>query len=883
MSWLSQIVRRVRVLARRSQLDGELDEEMRLHVDLREERLRRGGLSPDAASAAARRRFGDRTRLREQSIDAWGWRWLEDLAQDLRFGARTLVKQPGFAAAAILTLALATGATTAIFSVVNGVLLRPLPFDDPDRLVQVFGRNWREERPGAPDPVRAPISSQELEAYAASASFEGLAAYSVVTRHLDGPAGLERLNAVAADLQLFSILGVEPVAGRTFRVDDGLDVAVISARLWKQRFNGAASILGTRITLDSQPFTVIGVMPGTFQFPYRAASILAGAVPEARTDVWTPLDPLRAGPAGALRRGRASVVGRLRSGVALESAAAELRLIAGRVEEQYRGTRFRVGVRIERLADVVVGSVRRSLWMLFAAVGLVMAAACANVANLLLARMAARAREVVTRAALGAGRLRIARQFLAESLLLSLAGGLAGAAIARWGTDVLAIVVGSRIPRADEIALDWQAFAFLLLVAIAAASVFGLAPALAAARIDLNGVTKEAGGHATMGRRFKYLRDGLVVLEVALAFVLAVAATLVMREIVHLENVDTGTITENVVALHLTPRAPAGDYDAIEARVSRIPGVVGAGFIQMVPLQNWGWEASFEIRGRPEPSAGRRTTELRYVTPGYFRAMGIELRGGREFSGMDSAEAPHVVIVNEALARRYFPGEDPVGKELDRGTIAGVIADVRNVALDREAVPEIYYPVAQNVAMTSDLGMSLIVRTERPPESLIRAVRSAVLEVNPKLAIFNVRTMSEVVADSLWDLHLYRWLIGLFATLALVLAAIGLHGVISFTASARTREFAIRMALGSGQAAVTRLVVRRGIWLTAIGLGFGAAGAVAGLTLTASLRALRVGSTPDVATFSVTAILVLLVAAVACAVPALRAATVDPVAALRHE
>jgi putative ABC transport system permease protein len=496
--------------------------------------------------------------------------------------------------------------------------------------------------------------------------------------------------------------------------------------------------------------------------------------------------------------------------------------------------------------------------------------------------MAVRAREVVTRAALGAGRLRIARQFLTESLLLSLAGGLAGAAIARWGTEVLAVVVGSRIPRADETALDWQAFAFLLFVAIAAASLFGLAPALAAARMDLNGVTKESGGHATMGRRFKYLRDGLVVLEVAIAFVLAIGAALVIREIVRLENVDTGMITENVVALHLTPRVPAGDYEAIEARVSRIPGVVGAGCIQMVPLQNWGWEGSFEIRGRPEP-AGRRTTELRYVTPGYFRAMGIALRGGREFSAADSADAPRVVIVNEVLARRYFPGEDPVGKVLDRGTIAGVIGDVRNIALDREAVPEIYYPVAQNVAMTSDLGMSLIVRTERPPESLIRAIRSAVLEVNPRLAIFNVRTMSEVVADSLWDLHLYRWLIGLFAILALVLAAIGLHGVISFVASARTREFAIRMALGSGQAAVARLVVNRGIWLSAIGLGFGAAGTAAALTLTASLRALRVGSMPDAATFSVTAILVLLVAAVACAVPALRAATVDPVAALRHE
>ncbi len=814
---------------------------------------------------------------REQSVEAWGWRWIDELGQDVRFGARTLRKNPGFAVTAVLTLALATGATAAIFSVVSGVLLRPLPFDDPDRLVQVYGRNWSEDRGGPPDPMTAPVGSRELEEFGKqSTTIEAFAGYGLTTKHLQGPSGVERLTTVSAEGGFFSMLGVEALAGRTFRADDPREVAVISASLWRRRFDGDPSLPGKSISLDGRMFTVLGVMPDSFQFPYGAASGLAGALTESRTDLWIPVTPLR-GPSGELRQGRINVTARLKPGVSIEAAAAELGVIASRIEAQSpAGTR--IGVRLVPLADDVLGPVRRSLWMLFAAVGLVLAAACANVANLLLARMTVRIREVTTRAALGASRARLVRQFLVENLLLSFTGGLIGVAIARWGSDLLVAIGSARIPRAHEIALDWRVFGFLLLACLATAVLFGLAPALAAARVDVQAVTKESGGHATMGRTYGRIRDGLVVVEVALAFVLALGAAIVMREIVRLQHVETGMTIENVLALHLTPRAPASDYYAIERRVAELPGVQAAGLTQLVPLQNWGWEAGFTIRGRPP--AGPLKTELRYVTPGYFRALGIPLLRGRALTEGDQEGAPRVILVNDALARRYFPGEDPVGVELDRGTIVGVVGDVRQVGLDRPAEPEVYYPAAQNVAMTSDIGMSLIVRTAASPERMAGAVRAAVREVNPNLAIFNVKTMEQVVADSLWELNLYRWLIGLFATLALVLAAIGLYGVLSYNVTSRTREFAVRLALGSEPMGLARRVLARAAGLAGAGL---AAGILAALAVTPSLRNLSVNLGGDPATYAAIAVLVLALALAACIVPAIRVARVNPANALRHD
>jgi predicted permease len=806
-------------------------------------------------------------------------RWVDALAQDVRFGVRTLVRSPAFAATAVLILALSTGATTAIFSIVDSVLLRPLPFADPGRLVQVYGRVWSQARDRVADPLEGPVGSLELEAYAQqSATVAAFAGYALTTRHLHDPSGVERLTAVQADLGFFSLLGVAPVVGRTFRADDPSDVVVISANLWQRRFAGDPSVPGSRITLDGRPFTIIGVMPGAFQFPYGAASMMPGALPETRTDLWVPLEPVRAAPAGPVRRGRVSVVGRLKPGVGLAAAAGELRVIAGRVERQAGDPNTRVDVRLVPLAEVVVGSVGRSLWLLFAAVGLVLVAACANVANLLLARMTLRAHEVVTRAALGASRHRLVQQFLTESLLLALAGGLAGAAVALWGTNLLVTLGSAKIPRAHEIVLDWRAFGFLLTACLTTAILFGLAPALTAARLHVQAIARASAGHATPGRSFGRMRDGLVVTEMALAFVLGLGAALVIREAVRLRNVDAGMTTVNVLTMHVTPRSPAGVYGAIEERVARLPGVRAAGFTQLLPLQNWGWEAEFSIQDRVQE--GRPTAGLRYVTPGYFRALGIPLLRGRTFTERDHADARTVVLVNDALARRYFGDADPVGIQLDRGTIVGVVGDVRQVGLDRPAEPEIYYAAAQNVTMASDIGMTLIVRAAGRPEPLIDPVRAAVRDVNPELAVFNVRTMEQVLADSLWELNLYRWLIALFAALAVVLAVIGLNGLISYSITSRTREFAVRLALGSDRARLAWLVLARGALLAGAGLTIGI---LVSLAVTPSLRTVASALHGDAATYAGTAAVLLAFALAACILPAIRAARVNPAAALRHD
>src|SRR5688572_780999 len=851
---------------------------MRLHMELRSDRLQAEGLSPDEARTAARRRFGNSLRMREESVDAWGWRWLEQLGQDVRFAARTLRRSPGFTTTVVLTLVLATGATTGIFSVVNGVLLRPLPFAAPDRLVQIYGRTMASDLGlAAPDPIEGPVGTIELAEFdAQSTTFEGFAAYDLGTRHLDGQGGPERLTAVSADREFFSLLGVEPVVGRTFRPDDPIDVVVISRRLWQRRFNNDASVVGQTVTLDGQPFTLIGVMPERFQFPYNAASLMDGALPESRTDVWVPAPPLAPLPNNVPRR-RARVTARLKPGVRVDAAAAELRVIAQRVEaERYAGTDRRVGVRVRPLTEEVVDPVRRSLWILFGAVILVLVAACANVANLVLARMTVRASEIVTRTALGAGASRLVRQFIAEGLMLALAGGAGGALVAVWGTNLIVTLGAAKIPRAHEVTLDWQVFAVLFGGCVVMASIFGLVAASAATKAG--GQLAKESGHATMGRAYGRTRDGLVVAEVSLAFILAIGAALVAREAIRLRSVPSGIVTENVLTLHLTPRTDAQDYYAIEQRVAALSRVRGAGLTQLVPLQNWGWNADFRVRGRALP--GRPIAGLRYVTPGYFRAMGIRIAHGREFTSHDAAGSPGVIVVNEALVRRYLPNQDPIGVGLDRGTIVGVIGDVRQAGLDRPAEPEIFYPAAQNVTMASDIGMSLVVRTEGPPGAFVGQIRNAVREVNPRLAIFNVKTMDDVLADSMWELNLYRWLITMFATLALVLAAIGLFGVMSYTATARRRECAVRLALGANPAGLGRLVLRRGAWLAALGLVLGA---VLTEQLLMAVGSLPIGGRPDAVIYAAVTALLLLLALAACLVPAIRVARVDPVTALRHE
>ena len=511
--------------------------------------------------------------------DARGAFWLDTTLQDIRFALRTVRKSPGFAITALCALAMGIGANTAIFSVVSGVLLRPLPFGDPERLVQV------NEKDTVPPFEIGPVAYPDLEDFRKqSTSFQGMVAYNTGSKNLQNSAEPERIVTTAAERGLFRMLGVAPIAGRTFRDDDPPNVVVIGAGFWKRHFAGDPLLIGRKITLDGEGFTVIGVMPEGFQFPYQA-SPLTGAITALHTELWIPWEE---SPQWAHNRNvRVEfVVGLLKPGVALDGANTELSVIAKRLEAQYPETNSGHGVRIMPLAEAVTGRVRTSLLVLLGAVGMVLLVACANVANLLLARAAARTREVAIRAALGAARLRLMRQFLTESILLALGGGLVGLAIAAWGTHLLLKLAAAQIPRSWEIGLDWRVFAFLLAVCVVTGVGFGLAPAIAAARADVQSGLKESSGRGSAGRSHGRFRDGLVVAEVALAFVLLMGAGLLLRRFLQLQSIPTGMAAENVLTLHISPGVDGPRYREFEERIQQIPGVRTAGFTQFLPLQN---------------------------------------------------------------------------------------------------------------------------------------------------------------------------------------------------------------------------------------------------------------------------------------------------------
>jgi predicted permease len=857
---MKEWLRRLGYLLARSRRDAEVLADMEAH----------------RAMMARPSHFGSSLRLREQARDVWGWCWLDDLGQDLRYAIRSLRAHQAFTAAALVTLALGIGATTAIFSVVSGLVLRPLPLAEPERLVRVHGSSALSPRGEAVN---------RLDAHRRAArSFDAMGGYEIGARYLRRGDTVQRVMTVRGEADFFRIIGTPAAAGRTFAPGDPLTVAVISDEFWRRELNAAPDAIGATLTLDDQPLTVIGVMPPSFQFPYGAASLLPGVAAEARTEIWTQFE--RPHPLGRV----GNVIARLKPGVSLAAAESELKAIARHLETEFPETNGGRTVYLEPLADAVIAPpVRRVLFLLFGAVGLLLALACANVANLSLARMSMRGREVAVRAALGAARARLARQFLTESLVLSLAGGAIGLALAWWGTAELVRLTTPHLPRAREVGLDWRVFTFLLGLCSLTAVALGLGPALMADR-DAGFSAPSAlaaGARSTAPHASRRLRSGLVVAEVAIAFVLACGASMLIRELVRLRNTDSGMTTANVVTFHLghrmTPQTDVRQFYDIESRVASLPGVRAAGFIQMLPLQNWGWTSNssdFVVRGQP-PLTPVFPIQLRYVTPGYFATLGIPITRGRGLTARDDPAAPRVILINETLARRYFGDADPTGQTTTRGLIAGVVADVRQENLDRPAVPEIYYPVAQNWSQLSELGMTLVVSTRDRPDGVIEPVRAAVREVNPALAVFNVKTMDRVIADSLSEFTLYLSLMAGFAVLALVLALTGSYGVIAYLASARTKEFAIRRALGADGGRVVRLVLTQGALLAALGL---ALGAVAAVLASPAVDGLPVDvRPPELVTAGPVALLIAVVAIVACLVPAVRAARVSPMAALREE
>jgi predicted permease len=851
--WLSRLWSTLRP----SHHDADLVDELRAHVDLAVDDARQRGMAADEAARAARLRAGSLASALDAMRDQRRLPWMADFGVDLRRAVRTLLHQPGFAATAIVSLALGIGANTAIVSVVSGVLLRPLPFPHADEIVQIAVTNASDPRL----PARY-VTGADLAAWRARArTVRALAAYRVTSRTLQEDGEPERLAVVETQAPLFDALATPAVFGRTLRDDDPPDAAVISARLWQRRFSSDPAVVGRRFVLDRRSFTIVGVMPSDFQFPYpRGASADLWSLDNgATTDVWVPWSrPLPDG-------GRVdSVVGRRQRVASVGAVRAELAAIASSVAADRRVT-------VVPLRDVVAGRVRLPLLVLLGASGLVLLTACANVANLLLARAAARSRETAVRAALGASRWRLVRQHVAEGLVLAGAGGAAGLLVAVAAMPPLVRLAGSYLPRAGEIGLDWRVLGVLAGVCLVAGIVFGVLPA---ARVDPGpGITSVGRGSTPRGR----LRDGLVVAEVALAFALLVGAGLLLRTFINLRQAPAGFDATGVLTAHVAV-ADARESAAIEARVNAIPGVQAAGFVSLLPLQESGWSGRFAIEGRE----GVGSAEFRYVTPGYFRAMGIPVMRGRAFTAADRAGAAPALVVNDAFVRRYLADVEPLGHVLhDRGTIVGVIGDVRQVGLDEPAVPEIYYSIAQNFAQLSSVGSTLVVRSDVPAARLPEAIRAAVRDVNPRLAAFRIEPMTEVVAASMGDRTLYVALLGLFAFIGTAVAAAGVHAVIAYLVATRAREIGIRLALGATTVDVGRLVLGRGMTLVVAGL---AAGGGLALLFTRFLQGVLFGvAAVDALTFIGVAALLALVGIVASVGPARRAARIDPAVTMRVE
>ena len=825
---------------------------------------------------------------------------LTTLGQDLRYGVRQLLKNPGFTAVAVLTLALGIGANTAIFSVINSILLRPLPFKDPDQLALVWQTN-----PNVLD--TAPTSYPNLTDWKEqNQSFQDLAAWASYPQNkfsLTGSGNPEQIQYALGSANIFSLLGVTPAEGRTFSAEEDKPgapkVVMLSYGLWQRRFGGDPTVVSKPLTLDGASYTVVGVLPASFKFV---------SYPK-EPDVWIPV---AADPEQYKLYVRSlaylGVIGRLKPGVTAEAAGAEMSTIAGRLAQSYPDS-HKWDAKVVPLQKQVVGEIRPALQILLGAVAFVLLIACANVANLLLARATGRQKEIAIRAAMGASRLRLVRQLLTESVLLSLLGGVVGLLLALWGIYFLTLLPYSNasvfVPYSvapEQVGIDPKVLGFTLLISLVTGLIFGLAPALQVSKLDQYESLKEGGTKGGGGSRNRRLRSLLVVSEVALSLVLLIGAGLLIKGFLSLQKVDPGFNPENVLTLNLSlprskyqsDRQAAIFYEQFLDRVQTLPGVRAAGTVTMLPLTNADAGTDFYVEGQPKPPAGQGPLlHHRVVSSDYFRAMDVRLKSGREFTRQDGADAQQVVIVNETMARRYWPNQDPVGKRIALSTevyqggqfnlegawrvVVGVVADMRHLGLASEPWAEAYVPLPQS----PERDMTAVIRTSSDPLALAAGVRREVEGIDKDQPVANVRTMGQIVSESLARPRFSFLLLTIFAGVALVLAAVGVYGVMSYSVGQRTHEFGIRMALGAQARDMLKLVLREGFALAVVGVAVGVVGALA---LTRYLTSLLFGiSATDPVIFAGISLMLVTIALLACYVPARKAMRVDPMIALRHE
>ena len=880
---------RFRNLLRGENAERELSREIDSHLALLAENFERRGLSPEDARLAARRAYGGVEQAKELHREVRSFLWLEHLAKDLRYGCRNLLRTPGFTIVAVTALALGIGANTAIFSVVNSVLLQPLAYKDADRLMTVLHNGIN------------PVSTANyIDWRDQSHSFEAMGAADFWSPNLadtdpsdSHPA--EHIRGLKVTQNMLPLLGIQPLLGRLFipgEDQQGSEHEVIlSYRLWQRRFNRDSNVLGRPITLDGEAYTIVGVMPPSFRFaPFWAI----------HTELWVPNafgNSIHDRGGNHLR-----VFARLKPGVTIQQAQAEIATVTGRLEKQYPATNR--GVVVKPLKENVVGKIETPLLMLLGAVGFVLLIACANVAHMLLARTSDRQKEIAVRTALGAGRARVVSQFLSESLVLAAVGAAIGLLLALWGTKALVALSPEYIPRVDTIGIDGRVVLFLLGVTVVTTILFGLAPAMHATSGNLSGALKEGGRGDSDGLQRNRLRSFLVASEFALAFILLIGAGLMIRSFIALQSVDPGFNPNNVLSMVVSvagtkeeaPGRRGTFYRELLQQMRALPGVKSAGAINHLPLAGDLWDRSFIIEGRPQTAPGTGPGAVyRIVMPGYFETMRLPLRRGRTLTQNDDMRSPGVVLINERAAKRYWPKEDPIGQRIviDRDktgapiwlTVIGVVADARQYDWAAEPVPEMYLAALQNrdfLGESSHMSyITLVLRTDGNPADLALVVQNKKWSIDRNLPISDVLTMNRAVADATAQPRFEMLLLGMFAAVALTLAAVGIYGVMSYSVARRTREIGIRISLGAGPAEVLRMVMRQGM---AQALAGAIAGLISALLLSRLMAKMLYGIRPsDPFTFCGVAIVLGLAALLAICIPARKATRIEPMLALRNE